>query len=732
MNARVSPSRLSASHITPSPRLSPFTGAVGLTPFALPTAARLSLTPVASLSVNAPAALVHSKNTIPVLDNALLGPAASISFDGDAPSNALSLASKPESVRDDYARFLGNIGFRNYPSIISANLAKRGLTERQRKVLEFNAKRYRVMTAARDLASDVMAGLAEQEYAPQAVETATELAARLLSLQPLDAPASLPADIARKDKDAIREWLIAVTIQKLTGHLGQIVSDVAKAAVPAELLKRGLADLSTGRKDTPDAQNVSARLARIKENAEIILVAAYTDAETGQTRYAGRALAASLVRHARVNGRPQVEELLRNKISDRGQYLENFVGDTLVLPDRDSATGVKRLTVQTGDILGERSAGREAAEITFGVRPARALWWKAFRSRLLGHPLGLWANPKGGLRLEPGQPVRNRLRQLLAGFRSWLAKRRFLNNGYSHVGIASVEEADGVRMAWALDNYPNSGEGGIRKLGIAEDFAQHGPFVKFAVARMNADRVWDSFHAQASRDGYRKDVYRSGGDHWPALITPEEHRDLLAIPRSESSRLSAELSRRAASAIEEMMTRLGTSFAYGFVNEIWSAYCSSTIMLGYRMGGMFEIQEKEDHFHPLIFVMKKLGMPGAKEQNTEGRIIWPGSLFIDPKVAGHKTAEYGAYREAGKITNPYTVPAYVEMDPALTADVISLARLSGRDITPDGDLISASITNQLDSRAQKSRSKRGYAAGAAPATGYSSGLEDLLREGDGE
>ena len=210
--------------------------------------------------------------------------------------------SEAESVRLDYVRFLGEVGFRDYPSAINANLSKPGVTDLQRKVLEFNAKRYRVMNAARGLASEVMAGLAEQGYSPEALKTATELCARLLSLQPLDPPSSLPADIARKDKESIRKWLVAVTVQKLTSHLGQVVSDLTKAAVPPELLKAGAADLSSGRKDSPAAREVAARVGRLKELAEILLVASYTDAEAGQTRYAGRALAASLIRYSRVNG----------------------------------------------------------------------------------------------------------------------------------------------------------------------------------------------------------------------------------------------------------------------------------------------------------------------------------------------------------------------------------------------------------------------------------------------
>ncbi|MBI5211645.1 MAG: hypothetical protein HY927_16875 [Elusimicrobia bacterium] len=647
-------------------------------------------------------------------------------FDGSRPDG------ETDPVRADYARFLGEVGFRDYPAIINANLRRSGLTDTQRKVLEFNARRYRSITAARDLAALVMAGLAEQGYAPEALGTATELAARLLTLQPLDPPSSLPPEVARRDKDGIREWLVAVTVQRLSGQLVQVVSDAAKASIPPALLKAGTDALGRGEMDAPAAREVAARVGVIKDLVEQLLITAYTDAETGQTRYAGRAMAASLVRFSRANGRPEVEDDLRRMTEERGAFLENFIGDTLVLPDRSSSMGFKRIKVRTGDFLGERSGGREAAEITFGVRPPRSLWWKAFRQKLLGHPLGLWANPTSGLDLKPGQPVRNRLKQLLHAFKGWLAGRRFLLNGYSHVGMASLEESDGVVMAWALDNYPNAGEGGIRKIGIAEQFAQHGPFLKLGVSRLDADKVWDSFHAQAAARGYMPEVYKSGADPWPSLLSREEYDRLLGIPRSESGLLLAELSRRAAGAIEAMMARLGVGFAYGFVNEVWRAYCSSTMMLGLRMGGQFEVQDAFDHWHPLVRLMKRLGLPGAKDQKTDGRIIWPGSLFIDPKVARHEAADYPAYREAGRVSDPYTMPAYVEMDPSLTRDLLALARLSGRDIAPDKDIITAAILLHLDDRARKSRAKAGYASGAATPTGYSAGLDRLLREAGAE
>jgi hypothetical protein len=526
--------------------------------------------------------------------------------------------------------------------------------------------------------------------------------------------------VARQGQAAVRDWLVAVTVQRLSAQLAQVVSDVARTAIPEEVLNPGLDALESGDQDSPAARELVSRIQRIKDPVERILIHAYTDAETGQTRYAGRALAASLVLLARQEGRPELTESLRQRLTARGLYLENFVGDTLVLPDRLSPSGITRLKLRTGDVIGERDPGLAAAAITFGVRPARPVWFKALREKLFGHALGLWANPMTAPDLIPGQSLRNRAKELLWDFRKWLAGRRFLQTGYSHVGMASLEESDGVVMAWALDNYPHSGEGGLRKIGIAEEFAQQGPFLRLGSARFDPDRVWDAFHAQAAATGYQDFVYRSGDTHWPSVITREDYEMLLAIPRSDSGRLQSELNRRAAHTLEEMLARFGVAYSL-FTPKSWHSYCSSALMLAYRMGGQFEIQSAFDHWHIFLRILKRLGVRGIKKYIFDGRIIWPGSLFVDPKVAQHNRIEYPPY--SGQ-PSPYTIPAYVEMDRKLTLRLQALARLSDdASFAADFGTISNVIRERLDVRARDLH--RGDSSRHVPARGYLVNLEKL-------
>jgi hypothetical protein len=630
-----------------------------------------------------------------------------------------SAATDPDTVRQDTVRFLSRLGFRDYPAIIAENLRQGGQDEDQKRSLEFNARRTQVLNAARDLAAEIMAGLAEQGHSRRSLENATELAARLLSLQPLDPPASLPPEVARQDEPAIRDWLAAVTEQRLSAQLAQVVSDAARTAIREEVLDVGLAALERGDPDSPAARELVARVQRIKDPVERILIHAYTDAETGQTRYAGRALAASLVLLARQEGRPELTAILRQKLAARGLYLENFVGDTLVLPDRLSATGITRLKLSHGDIIGERDPGLAAAAITFGVRPAGTLWFKALRQKILGNALGLWANPMAGPDLIAGQPLRNLVKGLLWDFRRWLAERRFLQTGYAHVGMASLEESDGVVMAWALDNFPQSDEGGLRKIGIAEEFALPGPFLRLGSARFDPDRVWDAFHAQAAAVGYQDTVSHAGGTSWPSVITREEYETLLAIPRSDSGRLLTELTRRASQTLEDMLARFGVGYSL-FTSKSWHTYCSSALVLAYRMGGQFEIQSAFDHWHVLLRILKRVGVQAIRKYMFDDRIIWPGSLFIDPKLAQHNRIDYPTDSAAAPQSSPYTMPAYVEMDRKLTSRLQALVRLS------DAGRVVDTIQRRTDQTARGLR-RRGDSPWGTSAKGYFSSFERLWR-----
>ncbi|OGS01309.1 MAG: hypothetical protein A3G41_01490 [Elusimicrobia bacterium RIFCSPLOWO2_12_FULL_59_9] len=657
-------------------------------------------------------------------------PGQSFASDPQDGSEDHGLLLPAEWIKNDTRDFLVKLGFEKYSDQISDNLKDNNLTGLQRKVLEFNRKRYEVVDAARELAVEVIAGLSRQKNSPKAEERAVDLTWRLLTLQPLDPPSNLPNEIAKAPAAEISDWLTKVTVQKLASQLPGVASDVIGAVYPQEVLQRHLGRLQKDGRKNPESAEFIRHVKTLKTLVEKSMASMYTDPEVGQTRYAGRALAAALLRYARRNGRAGIEAALRKKLEDSGLRLENFVGNTLVL----DARGGKKVSfrVKTGDIIGERSLGREAAEITFGVRPHLSwrLWRRAWKEGLMGNLLGMWANPSSEPQFSKGQGIRNAVKGSLRLLQAWLSKRSFTRNGYSHVGMIWVRKADGVSMTWAVDNYPNAGEGGIRMIGLMEQFAQNGPYLRLGVSRLDPARTWKAFQEQYRKDGYRANAHGADGGDWKTQISREDYERLARIPKTHAGKLLKLLNQRAVEQVKAMMTGLGVGFAYGFSNELYRAYCSSSMMLAYKLSSLFELQTSFDMWHPLVKLMKKLGVKSAKDQKTGGRIIWPGSLFIDPKVSRHISVDFPDFVEVGKVSNPYSMPAYLERDPELTRKLNALLQLSGEGaIEPEGDWLYNLILFSLDTRAQKGRMNAGgFRSGANPSTGYSAGLLELLRD----
>ncbi len=108
-----------------------------------------------------------------------------------------------------------------------------------------------------------------------------------------------------------------------------------------------------------------------------------------------------------------------------------------------------------------------------------------------------------------------------------------------------------------------------------------------------------------------------------------------------------------------------------------------------------------------------------------------GTFVADPKIERHVNVRFPAFTEVGRLPDATTMPAYVELDRGLTRKLATLLSLSDEgSIEPDPDVISAAVRAHLDSRAQKRRSKSGLRSGASQNSGYSAGLDALLRAGD--
>ncbi|HVE14674.1 MAG TPA: hypothetical protein VNI01_14860, partial [Elusimicrobiota bacterium] len=629
--------------------------------------------------------------------SALAGGASLRAFDGSA-----SAAPAPGAVPvfAEYADFLTRLGFGDGETRAREALRDLSVARDRRRVLQQSLKREALAAGARDLAARVMAALDRGGFAPEQVEHALRLAAHLAAFSPLEAPQALPAGLGPESELATRQWLAAQTSERMERQVRSLTAQALAAAAP--------------RSAALEPAALAREAAPWKALLEQAVLPLYADPDMGQARYAGRALAASFVRLAR-RGRPEVESRLEALLAERGMRLADLVGD--VVQARDAAGRARSVRVRNGDFLGIRGRARKSAEITAAVRPHDSLMAKARKMGLLGHPVSVWIKPDSETAAQvPGQPVRNLLRRAWHAFRVWAGNQPLMLRGFSHVAMARVQEADGVSMSWAVESEVDSHEGGLRKIGLADQFLNLGSYVRFGVSRLDPEAVWDDFHRQAAVGSLEAG--------WPRLLSDETRRRLLAIPREEAPRLLAELHSRAFEVLETMMLEWGVGYAYGFVDAAWRAYCGSAIVLAYALGAGYAIRALPDQWHWMVRLLHRLGYANAKELDMEHPPVWPASFHLDPKIGYHETVEFARLSgvrerlaEGLSVPEPALTPTAAELEAALAA--------SGASFAPDPVALRRVLERNLVARERKRRGKVGWRQGINAASGYFEHLERL-------
>lgn len=646
-----------------------------------------------------------------------------IAFDGDgvrpgAPSG-------PSGVRADYLDFLERLGFKPYARRAGSALSSsRDIHPVRREVLDHNRRALRVFDAARELAAAVMEGVAAQGYSEGALAKAADLAGRLAALRPLPAPESLPEEVVAARP--LAEWIGETTARRIDRQLAAVTSDLVDTIHGPGSVAEALRDPRGGK-----AQALAGEAAGLAKLVEEVLLPQYADLELGETRFASRALAASLERYGVLSGRAEVRDLLERALAARGVRLSDLVGDTVAVPERSG--GVRRMRVRTGDVLGLRSRTRKASEITAALRPHASLWMKAWRMGVLGSVLGIFITPHGDEpSLTPGQPVRNALRSAVFHLRRWVADQPWFLRGFSHAGIAAVEEADGVRMTWVYESDLNSAEGGLRKVGLADQFLQPHYYVRFGVARMDPERAAAEFLRQARRIGWREDP-RPG---WPRGISREDWSALIRLAEKDPPAFLAALNGFALRQLDFMFSELGVAYAPDFAEKLYRSYCGLSIWLAYLLGALFDIQPLRDQWHPLARALKRLGYGNAQGLDMRARVIWPASFFVDPKVSRPAIVDlpgpWTGEAEAGR-----SMPAYFERDPALTEALAGLLSGRRRGLGSDHRRVRAALVHLLELRRGKRERARAagqdpWRAGVSPAVGYFAAVEELYARRLGE
>ncbi|MBN8554586.1 MAG: hypothetical protein J0L93_04000 [Deltaproteobacteria bacterium] len=532
----------------------------------------------------------------------------------------------PEEVRAEYDQFLRRLGYEDYSAQIRGLLDSGKVTsEKQRKSLEYNQKRYEIINHSRELAVRLMIAL-EKIKDPKKrdlfIGRALELTARCIDLQPGNPEKEIPTEIknlpAKQREAALKEHISHFIASKILQQTTEVTSNFIETLNGASSVESLAETLAKNQSWNPELETTAKEFWEIHKLVQEVVSFMWLDSTMGQTSFLGRALALSLRRYEFFHKDSKITLPLQKKLELRDLDLGNFVGTTLSIPDE---FGRRQLfNVRTGDRVFERTRELEAAQITNGAIPHWGRVWFAAQRGLIGTFSAMFwpSGEMAAAKLSPGQMLRLKA-----------SSTHYGSYGVSHIGTAWVPEdpETGIKTTWALDIYP----GGIRQVGIMDAFALPGIFMKIAFARDNPEKLWDLAHAQiearkdhfSGRFAYEKDGYwevlwnsdvkllQDGGSSllvkWPVMISREEFVKLHSIPRERAKEWYSQVMTRLTDHIRHFyLTQNGTEFSYGFSDKAGELYCASTYCVGMMQSSGVDPQLKKDQYNPVILTLAKV------------------------------------------------------------------------------------------------------------------------------
>jgi len=605
---------------------------------------------------------------------------------------SVQFTDQSKSLVSEYRNFLMNLGFKDYVSMLRDSQDE-GLYvgKVSKKVVREQIRNYQIFNFARELAIELILSLYEKKdptnpyfilgkSVDEAEQDLITFTARALALKPI-APKVKGKDFEKLTEEEQTKYLAEYTNQTLKRHLQNFMSDIIEVLYDKDKIS-DLVETSKNQPEDPRWKPHLARLRKIRRLAAGILRFTYTNGQMGQAPYLGRALAACIQKYAHRENKPRLFYTdLHLRVWTEGLNLSNYIGDQLRIVDKNQR--VRNIKIENGDFIYERSIGKEAGEITFGARPAEVNEYFAQRFDLLGSPLGVVlprdTDEESSVRLNFVQWMRQKISRL-----------GFLEKGLSHVGIAvkNTDPASGISMLWAVDNYPNAGEGGIRITDITSQFAKPGEYLRFAVSRYDPMKFYffaKKFHERNSNleNAWESDeVDKEKSDEvvdkafWKATEKQKENiaelfKEPLA-PEKAKAWYAKYMQMITDHMINYMLVR-GVGFAHGFRNTLGRAYCSATLVISARQATGIDLQSFYDRWHPIVEKAKQKGSPSLDWLDINQRIIapagfmWQGELTDESNLA---IVQYPHFNEKQRIASTF-IGDYKSMNPRLTRQLMS-------------------------------------------------------------
>lgn len=562
-----------------------------------------------------------------------------------------------DSITQEFRDFLIQLGYRNYVAMMVKSEDDGLLISKiSEKVLAEQKKHYQIFNLARELSVELLLSLYENNDSngsyfilgkniKEAQNDLVNFTAKMISFKPYRLP-QRPKDFDKlKSEDQIK-WLKEATNQNIAKHVKNVMADVTEVLYDNDKILP-LAEVSTANPENAKWKPHLERLKKLRLLTTGIIQFSYLNNEMGKTPYLGKALAAAIWKYSlKENQKNIFTDNLRFALwkEGKGLHLLNYVGDTLVLNDKHGRS--REIRLENGDFVYQRAIGPEINEITSSARPAEVNEYFAQRFDLLSTPLTVVTPPQEETQRQENFPL---------WFKSKITKTGFADRGLSHVGIAvkNVDPTTGISMVWAVDNHPNSGEGGIRIVDIVSQFARPSDSLRFGIHRYDPTRFYQFANKYFTRNKFRENVWESDEEDrrqpaekvdkefWKATHTETDYLKLFSENQTATnhSEWHSRFMKKITDHMVDYMLARGMGFSNGLRNTIGRGYCSSTILIASLQATGIDLQSFHDRWHPLVLKGKEKNAKFTEWLDPNQRIIapagfmWQGDLVDESSMA---------------------------------------------------------------------------------------------------
>lgn len=531
-----------------------------------------------------------------------------------------------------YDAFLRRMGFEDFSALLRKSLEEKDFLNKHLspKVLKFQSERLETYNNARDLALEVLESLYTRNRNPESRDKIIEFTTRLLTTKPFQLDERLP-DRYAKDPDGALQHVIEITRENIEKQSEILMADLINTLYGKEKIDQFLSLAEENPAEAskiPEVQHLFSLQKKVNQLVQFM----YLDNEMGGFAVTafGKAMVLGLTRYQFLNKKDNLIKKLKASLRNSGLYYENYVGRHLIV---EGAKGTFKVEIRNGDNIFERSFGKQANEITAGIRPSGLQnWLFALRQNLMGSVIGRnFHTDDDSITKNPG--VKEQLYKQIR-------ETALMTNGVSHVGTAEVltDPETGMQTTRSWDSYIDDGEGGIRVTDILHQFARKSEYLRLVVSRFDARKFAKYAQDYVKKFGYNEVAWMGDRENkdktiankdsvpWPTEISKEEFFKLHALAETDPEAYAEEIAKREVDGIKNLH-RKGLAFAKGFSNSFGRGYCSFVKQLAIKMKTGIDPISTPDRWNIIVKLAKRMKMPGTENLDTNQKLVSPGAFL---------------------------------------------------------------------------------------------------------